>query len=168
MRTVVTLRNVALIAALGMFGCGIFPEKVATDDPRVQSLLKAASACDRSRYGFSPLPTTGYVHLESRPTAGYDAMLHIDERTSRTMAFRKNPNGFTWIAEQEIFQGPKTYTTVDGTFKEQICLTYETQHVSGVALNRLDVAYSGDDRRLHGRDNLLLGDVKPILKEWGY
>jgi hypothetical protein len=157
-----------LVVALVIAGCGIFPEKAATDDPRVRPLLKAASAFDRSQYGFSPLPTSGYVHLESRPRAGYDAMLHLSGKTSRTIAFRKKADGYSWIGEQEIFQGPKEYKTVDGTFKEQISLTYEIEKVSGYPLNRLDVTYNGEDPRLAWPRQLSLGDVKPILKEWGY
>ena len=148
--------------------CGIFPEKVPVSDPRVQALFKAAAQFDRAQYGFSPLPSSGYVRLEKRPRAGYDAMIHIEGRSSRTIAFRKSGAESIWIAEQEIFQGPREYKTVDGTFKEEICLTYEIRHVSGVPLNQLSVTYSGPDDRLANRPNLTLADVKPILKEWGF
>jgi hypothetical protein len=157
-----------LTTALLMVGCGIFPEKVAIGDPRLQPLLKAASTFPRSQYGFSPTPTTGYVRLESRPRAGYDAMLHISGKTSRTMAFRKSLDGYNWIGEQEIFKGPNEYKTVDGTFKEQVCLTYEIEKISGFPQNRLNITYAGEDPRLAGRQNLSLVDVKPILKEWSY
>lgn len=155
-------------AVLITASCGILPEKVPVSDPRVQALLKAAALFDRAQYGFSPLPSSGYVRLETRPRAGYDAMLHFDVKTSRTIAFQKSPAGYKWIGEQETFQGPREYDTVDGTSKEQICLTYEIRHVSGVPLNRLSVTYGGPDTRLMNRFNLALADVKPILKEWGY
>jgi len=157
-----------LTGALLMSGCGIFPKNVAIDDPRVQPLLKAASTFPRSQYGFSPIPTTGYVHLESRSRPAYDAMLHMSGRTSRTIAFRKTVDGYTWIGEQEIFKGPNEHKTVDGTFKEQVCLTYEIEEISGFPRNRLNITYAGEDPRLAGREDLSLAEVKPILKEWGY
>jgi hypothetical protein len=159
-----------LVASLTLLGCGIFPEKVAIDDARVKPLLVAAAAFNRSQYGFTPLPTSGYVHLESRPRAGYDAMLHISGKTSRTITFRrdKSANGYIWIGEQEIFEGPKDYKSVDGTYKENICLTYEIENLSGASLNRLNITYTGDDPRLADREAITLTDLKPILKEWGY
>lgn len=158
----------ALCLTLGIASCGIFPEKVSVSDPRVQILLKAAARFDRAQYGFSPLPVSGYVELETHPTDRYDAMLHMDGKTARTISFRKNSVGYIWTGEQECFQGPNEYTTVDGTFKEQICLTYEIQKDSGFPLNRLNVTYNGPDTRLTNRPSLTLADVKPMLKQWGY
>jgi hypothetical protein len=158
----------ALVVTFLVVGCGIFPERISVDNLRVQSLLKAAALFDRAAYGFSPLPTRGYIHLESKPRLGYDAMLHLAGKTSRTIAFRKNTSGYSWIGEQEIFEGPKIYKSVDGTFHEEVALTFETEHISGVPLNRLNVSYMGEDPRLVGRVDLSLSDVKPILKEWGY
>lgn len=74
-------------------------------------------------------------------------------------------SGYEWIGEQEIHTGPRTYSSVDGTFKEQISITYEIQHVSGAPLNQVSVHYYGDDPRLAHR-TLTLTDVKPILQEW--
>jgi hypothetical protein len=107
-------------------GCGIFPEKVSVADPRVQPLFKAAAAFDRASYGFSPLPTNGNVYLETSSGSNYDAMLHLYEKTSRTIAFRKKASGWIWIGEQESFTGPRMYKTVDGTFQEQVVLNFET------------------------------------------
>ena len=42
-------------------------------------------------------------------------MLHLGGKTIRTIAFRKNAAGFLWIGEQEVFEGPKMYKSVDGT-----------------------------------------------------
>lgn len=157
-----------LVLAFLTVGCGIFPENVSVSDQRVQSLLKVAADFDRTSYGFSPLPTSGRVSLESKPRAGYDAMLHLGGKTSRTIAFRKNTTGYSWIGEQEMFEGPKMYKSVDGTFHEEVTLTFEKEHLSGVPLNKLNVSYMGEDSRLAGRVDLSLRDVKPILKEWGY
>ncbi len=157
-----------VVLAFLTVGCGIFPENVSVSDQRVQSLLKVAADFDRASYGFSPLPTSGRVSLESKPRSGYDAMLHLGGKTSRTIAFRKNTIGYSWIGEQEMFEGPKMYKSVDGTFHEEVTLTFEKEHVSGVPLNKLNVSYMGEDSRLAGRVDLSLRDVKPILKEWGY
>lgn len=155
-----------IVAALA--SCGLIPRKVAMDNPQVQQLVKAAQSFDRTAYGFSPIPRQADVRLELRPTARYDAMLHITAKTVRTIAFRKENGNYVWIGEQETFEGPKTYKTVDGTFHEAITLTYETQNISGYPLNQLNVSYRGEDPRLADRNNLTLAMAKPILKEWGY
>jgi hypothetical protein len=132
--------------------------------------LRAASTFNRAAYGFTPIPITGDVMLELSPWAKYDAMLHIGGKTSRTIAFRKRANGDAWIGEQEIFRGPKRYESPDGTFNEEVCLTYEIEEVSisGGPLNRLYVTYAGEGQRLAGRGVLSLDDVRPILAEWAY
>ena len=83
-------------------------------------------------------------------------------------AFRLEGEDSVWIGEQEIYKGPGEYTTVDGTFFEQISLTYELQRVSGHRLNHLNITYSGEDSRMAGRNDLRLQEVVPILREWGY
>lgn len=95
-------------------------------------------------------------------------MLHINGRTSRTIAFRKEGDGFKWISEQETYQGPKKYKTVDGTFFEEITLTFELQRVAHYKLNQLNISYFGKDERLANREDLTLDGILPILKEWGY
>lgn len=150
-------------------GCGLLPERIKMDDPRLKELLAAAQQFDRAQYGFTPIPTKGDVRLEIRsPGGAYDRMLHIYGRTSRTIAFRKTADGFRWIHEQEVFEGPKKYTTVDGTFNESICLTYETERVAHYRLNQLNISYSGEDKRLTVSRELTLDDIRPILREWGY
>lgn len=158
----------AIVVAVFLGGCGLIPRKATSDDPQVQRLLKAAESFDRTAYGFSPIPRHADVRLEARPTRQYDAMLHITAKTLRTIAFRKENGNYIWIGEQETFQGPKKYQTVDGVFNEAIVLTYETQRISGYPLNQLNVTYRGEDPRLAGRNNLTLATVKPILREWGY
>lgn len=138
------------------------------DDSRIQPLIKAAKTFDRTAFGFTPLPNAADVRWESRPADRYDAMLHIYSKTSRTIAFRRTPEGFKWTGEQESFQGPKKYTTPDGTFNESITLTYEVENISGYSTNRLNITYFGEDKRLANRASLSLDYIKPILKEWGY
>ena len=137
-------------------------------DPKLQPMLTAAAFFDRVGYGFSPMPTKADVRLEVRSGRAYDAMLHIYSRTSRTIAFRKIDKGYRWIGEQESFQGPKQYTTVDGTFYESISLTYDIEKVSGYPINRLNISYWGEDPRLVDHRDLTLKEAQPILKEWGY
>jgi hypothetical protein len=159
---------VTLIAAVLLEGCGFIPRKTTMDDPQVQQLVKAAESFARTTYGFSPIPKQADVRLETHPTARYDAMLHITTKTVRTIAFRKENGNYIWIGEQETFEGPKKYKTVDGIFNEAITLTYETQTISGYPLNQLNVRYFGEDPRLAGRNNLPLAVTRPILKQWGY
>jgi hypothetical protein len=152
--------------ALLFASCGFIPQKVSWDDSRLIPLLKAIEAVDRSSLGFTPIDRSSTVRLESRPRAGYDAMLHIDGKTSRTIAFRKTPDGYKWIHEQETYTGPKTYKNVDGTFHEQIVITYGIEPVSGHAANKLHVEYWGEDPRLPAHQPLTLEQVRPIIAEW--
>lgn len=160
-----------ILTTAALSGCGFVPEKVLLTDPRLAPMLQAIAAVDRASLGFTPIATNADVRLESRPRAGYDAMLHIYSGTSRTIAFRKDTAGYRWIGEQEIHKGPKTYTTPDGTFNEQIVISYELERITpgatGVPLRQIKVSYAGEDGRLVHRYDLTLGDVKPILAEWG-
>ena len=156
------------VYALALSGCGIIPKRVSMDDPQIQPLLQAAASFNRTAYGFSPIPKVADVRFESRSTKHYDAVLHIAAKTARTIAFRKTSHGYIWIGEQEIFEGPQKYKTVDGTFHEQLCFTYDIESVSGYPLNTLNISYLGEDDRLANKKDLGLADVKAILKEWGY
>jgi len=123
---------------------------VLINDESLKPLLQAAASFDRVRYGFTSIPndpTTSAVSVESKPHDGYDAMLHITTKTYRTIAFRRTSAGYEWIGEQEVFQGPKRYKTVDGTFNEAIY---------------------GEDPRLANMNHLTLRTVQPILSEWSY
>lgn len=162
------MNRAAIFLSLALVGCDFLPEKVQVGDARLRPMWEAARSFDRLAYGFSPLPDAGDIRLETRPRAGYDAMLHIYTKTSRTIAFRKTQTGYRWIGEQESFEGPKQYTTVDGTFYEQIVLTFDLELLSGSPTNQLAISYWGEDSRLAGLRDLQLGDVQPILKEWGY
>ena len=146
--------------------CGFVPEAVSWSDPRLVPMLKAIDAVDRASLGFSPIDRSSKVQLESRPRAGYDAMLHIYGRTSRTIAFHKTADGYKWIHEQETHTGPKIYKNADGTFHEEIVVTYGTEPISGHAANKLHISYRGEDPRLDRRQTLTLEQVRPIIAEW--
>lgn len=147
--------------------CGLTPERLAFDDPQVQELLRATDAASAHRFAFTPVPPEADIRLE-KASGSYDRMLHVYGPTSRTIAFRKQADSFVWIGEQEIYKGPRMYTDVDGTHPEKIILTYELQPISGHPLNRLNIAYSGQDPRLADKSDLTLQTVVPILREWGY
>lgn len=157
-----------LLLTLSVTGCHLIPRSVAMDDPRIQPLLKAAAKFDRTAYGFTPIPNNAEVRWESRPTSTYDAMLHISGKTSRTIAFRKAGSGYRWIGDQETFEGPRMYKTIDGTFHEGFTFTYEIESVSGFPTDRLNITYSGEDSRFLDPKHLTLVDVRPVLHEWGY
>ena len=129
-------------------------------------MLKAVAAVDRGSLGFSPIPTNADVQLEEGGRAPYDAMLHIYADTSRTVAFRKTPDGYRWIAEQELYYGPKQFTTVDGTFQEYLVVEYQIERVNGIPTNQIHISYMGEDTRLANRSDLTLSFIKPFLEEW--
>ena len=160
-----------VMLAFAPIGCGFVPERVRVDDPRVVELMDAARTVDRATLGFSPIDLTGEFRLEWRPRAGYDAMLHVNGRTSRTIAFRRSATSYEWIGEQETFEGPREYDTLDGQFHEAIIITYEKVPLSEAPLNKIDIQYRGEDHRLLNldlHDELSLNEVEPVLVEWGY
>ena len=155
-----------LIAVFAFTGCGLVPEKVSLSDPQVQPLLKAMEQVDRASFGFTPVTTNAQINLELRsPGGAYDAMLHVYGATSRTIAFRKTSTGYRWIAEQEIYQGPNWYQSVDGTFREYIDIEYQTERVNGIPTNQLFIRYTGSDTNLTERE-FTLAEVRPILEKW--
>ena len=156
-----------LVGLALLVGCGFAPQKLPYGDPQVQELLRATEAASEFRFGFTSVATNAHIRLE-KSSGAYDRMLHVHGRTSRTIAFRRQADGFVWIGEQEIYKGPKQYTTVDGILFEQICLTYELQRVAHYKLNQLNISYSGEDARLAHEKVLRLQTILPILKEWGY
>lgn len=158
-----------ITASCGSASPGEGPQTVAVDDPRVASLWRAAGSFQREQHGFTPLPMHGQVGLEiNMDGGGYDAMLHSSNRPYRTIAFRRTPDGFRWIGEQQSFLGPREFDTADGKTREQITLTYEIENVSGHPVNRLNVAYYGPDEALRKAEALRLEQVRPTLRAWGY
>jgi hypothetical protein len=156
------------LVILGVVSCGLLPERVSANDSRLKPMFDAIAKVDRAAMGFTPIATDATIRVEWRPRAGYDAMLHIDGRTSRTVAFKRTANGYEWIGEQEIFTGPKTYKSVDGEFSEQITITFDRVRISGFPTNRVSVTYSGDEPTLSGVRELTLQDAEQWLKKWGY
>jgi hypothetical protein len=147
--------------------CGVFPEKVALNDPRLVPMFKAMDEIDRASLGFTPLSGEADIRLEGAGR-GYDAMLHIYEKqVSRTIAFRKTANGFKWIGEEEIHTGPNKYEDADGIRNEDIIIIYQIEPMTGIPLNQTYIVYNGDDPRLANRwFTLTLTDVVPVLTEW--
>ncbi|MEI8016587.1 MAG: hypothetical protein WCH39_00240 [Schlesneria sp.] len=58
-------------------------------------------------------------------------------------------------------KGPRTYDTIDGTFQENIVVTYETK-----SPNRTVISYLGPDTTLSAKPDLQLADVQHMLDEW--
>src|SRR5207244_5095490 len=122
------------------------PETVARTDQRVVELLAARQRAQAEEYGFTPIEPSASFKLEG-VGRGYDAMLHVYGRTSRTIAFARRGGAFRWIGEQEVFQGPLEYDTPDGTLNESLILTFETEPISGVPLGQLAIRYDGPRSR---------------------
>jgi hypothetical protein len=162
------LSKALAVGVIGLFlfaGWSEIPTNVTLSDPRILPLLKAMDQVDRAALGFSPIATNTQISLELQSGSTYDAMLHVYGATSRTIAFRKTGSGYRWISEQEIYEGPKWHQTVDGTFREQMVIEFQTEQVNGIPTNTLSIRYTGSDPNLEGR-NFTLADVRPILEEW--
>jgi hypothetical protein len=147
---------------------GFSPKKIDYADPELVPLWKAVEAVDRASMGFTPISKDSEIRIERSNGKKYDVMLHIYHHSSRTISFRKKEGGFVWTGEQELFDGPKKYSTPDGTINECIVLTYDKEKISGYPINVLNISYEGEDPRLSGRNALTLKDIQPILKEWKY
>ena len=163
------LQSVVFAAVVTLWiGCdhGLFPKKVSLSDPEIQPFLKAMEQVDRSSLGFTPVSTNAQISLELHPPGGaYDAMLHVHGATSRTIAFRKNESGYRWIFEQESYEGPGWYQSIDGTFRESMLVEYQTERVDGVPTNQLYIRYTGSDTNLIDRE-FTLDEARPILEKW--
>ena len=129
-------------------------------------MFDAVRQVDRAALGFTPIPRDARLRVEWRPRAGYDAMLHVDGKTSRTIAFARNGTAYAWIGEQEIFRGPRTFKSPDGVLRESITITYETRPLSGAPLKTVHITYFGDDAELGFPRTLTLERVKPVLERW--
>jgi hypothetical protein len=154
-----------MIAALALSGCGLVPQRVSLSAPQIQPLLKAMDQVDRAALGFTPVTTNARINLELRSGGSYDAMLHVYGATSRTIAFRKTPTGYRWISEQEIYNGPKWYQSVNGTFREHMVVEFQIEPENGIPTNQLYIRYNGSDTNLTDR-KFTLAEVRPILEKW--
>ncbi len=163
---------ISLVGTIAIIGLTIYafsPKKIDYSDPELVPLWKAVQAVDRASMGFTPVSKDSKISIERSNGKKYDVMLHISNRTSRTIAFRKKDDHFVWVGEQESFEGPNKYSTPDGTFNEQIVLTYDKEKISEYPINILNISYFGEDTRLiPSRRDLTLADIRPILKEWKY
>src|SRR4051812_27387741 len=100
---------IAILLAAILCACGLASKPISFSDPELRPFLKAVGKVDRASLGFNPIDTNSVLRLETATGRAYDAMLHIygnGGESSRTIAFRKTPDGFRWIAEQEIHTGP--------------------------------------------------------------
>lgn len=81
-------------------------------------MFDAIGRVDRRRLGFTAIPTDAHVRVEWHPMfdKAYDVMLHIDGKTSRTVAFKRTGQDYEWIGEQEILKGPATTMGYDVVF----------------------------------------------------
>ena len=148
----------------------LVPKPINYSDPELIPLWKAVKESDRISLGFTPVPKESKIRIEKAHGRDYDIMLHIYHTTSRTIAFKHQDDRYHWIGEQEIYEGPNEYSSPDGTYRENIALTYHKEKMGGFPVNRLHITYNGDDPRLKDAKygELTLEDVKPILKEWNY
>jgi hypothetical protein len=172
------VRWFVLVAVLLEFACGLIPERVSHDDPRLKPMFDAMARVDRRALGFTPIAREADIRVEwvhrkyesilRLGPKSYDAMLHVSGKTSRTVAFKRTDNGYEWIGEQETFEGPRKYHSVDGTFNEAITITYDRVPISGFPINTVGIDYRGEEPELAWPQHLSLERVRPWLTKWGY
>lgn len=169
--------NYFLLVFLIMTGCGVFPEKVKMNDKRLIPLFEAMKEVRRDTLGFSAIDSNSEIRLETAngsffsrfflPTKNYDVMLHIDGKTSMTIAFKKVGNDkYAWIGEQETYYGKRNYTTVDGTFKEEIMIDYDKIPIAGWETNKINIEYNGPDSTITPPNKLTLAEAQQMIKKW--
>jgi hypothetical protein len=155
----------ALLALAVACVCAGCTKPVALNDPQVKPLLEAMNQVDRAALGFTSIEENAKMRLDRR-SGSYDAMLHVYGGTSRTIAFRKTPSGYRWIAEQETHEGPKWEQTMDGNFRERITVQYQIEPVNGIPTNKVYIQYSGPQSELGWPRELTLAEVQPMLEKW--
>lgn len=167
-----------LITVVLHAGCGVLPERVSYDDPRLKPMFDAMDRVDRRAMGFTRIRREATIRVEWQAPRfdrvlrlgpkNYDVMLHVYDKTSKTVAFRRNGKGYEWLGEQETFQGPRKYESVDGTFNEAITINYDRVPIAGFPTNTVAVVYSGEEPELAWPQQLTLDKVRPWLEKWGY
>jgi hypothetical protein len=162
---IVVLCNILLLAATG--SC---MRDVQIGDAAMKPFDRMYSV-DRAQYGFTPLPKTGRVLIEGKSSHDdYDAMLHFGGNPSRTIAFRWDGKAYQWFGEQEVFVGPRTYKTPDGSYHEQVVITYSRERAFGT-MKGLHIQYIGPEpMRAESPEtnwSLTLAEVNPLIKRWG-
>jgi hypothetical protein len=94
-------------------------------------------------------------------------MLHFDGEVVRTVTFRETGDSYRWVREQEVHQGPHSYSNVNGEHVESISITHQIERMDGGPIGKTYVSYWGEDPRLAARrGDLTLEDVQPVLLEW--
>lgn len=174
MRLPMTRFVIAILVALPLFSCDQVRGLANTDTVDVSDIKLAPFSSmltvDRVKYGLDPLPSSGRVKIERRfgsdaRRTGYDVMLHIYDRTSKTIAFIRHGDGYEWIGEQDIHTGPHQFETPDGKINEQISVTFYKRSIAGEP-EGFFIHYMGEDARLANKSTLALSDIEPLLHEW--
>ena len=113
-----------MMAVVALAGCTTSSNLA---EPQIAPMLAAAQKSERALLGFTPLPSALPIRLErsSATSRGYDTMLHLAwPNRSETIGFVKVADGYKWVCDQEIHEGPREYDTADGRFHERITLSY--------------------------------------------
>ena len=157
---------ISVIILITVSGCWLVP--VNYYDKKLKPFLYAISRVQRliDSLGFSPVSEKAEITIEGK-SGSYDAMLHIYQGISaRTIAFRKQGDGYVWIGEQEIFTGPQEYKSVDGVFNETITLNYDREVISGNPLDTLIIDYAGPDSSKTSPNTLSQSEAQTLIKKW--
>ncbi len=97
------------------------PQYFNADNEEMWPFIVALNAIDRASLGFTPIPAYARVEIDRTvPPATYDVMLHIYADTSRTVAFKKEGDGYVWVGEQETHIGPTSISQQTGIFTKRL------------------------------------------------
>jgi len=160
--------SIAFVLLISVTGC---MRRTQIGDPALQP-FESMYSIDRAKYGFTPLPKSGVVYIEGRSLHGdYDAMLHFQGNSYRTIAFRWDGKVYQWLGEQENFEGPREYETPDGRFHEWISIAYYDEAIFGEPKGAMIIYRGPEPMRMPGPEtnwSLTLAEVKPLLRKWGF
>lgn len=158
---------VLVLTFLFFVGCHqVLKEDFSPSDPQLQPFFKAMESVDRTSMGFTAISTNANIKIQwGRSTSPFDAMLHVYGDTSRTISFRKTPDGYRWVHEQEIHTGPGWRQTVDGTLREQIVIEFQTEPINGIPTNEIHLTYmpAGTNGMWQ---NPTLPEAQALLAKW--
>ena len=157
------------LLCLALAGChdnGPLQEIVVITDPKLQPFLAALDRVDRRALGFSCISSNVPITMQIEGR-GKEPLwrLYFEGNPSRNICFRKSGDGYRWVSEQEIHQGPGWIQTGEGVVRESLEMEFHTESEYGIITNQLILLYKGGDPTLEVNP-LTLAVVQPALERW--
>lgn len=104
---------VSLALAANAAGCGLIPERVSLDDPRLKPMFEAMGRVDRASMGFTPIPRDAEVRVEWRPRAGYDASITVNYEKVPISGHPLNRVSVSYFGDKDELMFPPEELTLD-------------------------------------------------------